>query len=386
MEATVPGMVWLVAVQFGLYAAGWLLCARLMARERAAALHWAAFMLLLGLGFWLASQRDEFRSFWAYSGAGFAFLASYLALHRGLECFVHRPPDDRGHLLLLGLAGITLALLGPGAEQAPARVLVSYGGGALLMLRIVLALRLPLQAEYGRRVAHLIAAPGYLLIAASSLRALRQALDWEHAYELHRADHLSQGLLFGYLVGAALFNFSFIALVTLRVLQRLHHLSRHDELTGLANRRVLDEAIEREWQRLQRTGAGFAVVMLDLDHFKQINDTHGHAAGDSVLAVTAERLREAARRTDLVARLGGEEFLVLMPATELPAALAAAERLLERLRARPCEAGGLSLGVTASAGVAVARADDPEAQAALRRADLALYRAKSQGRDRVEAG
>lgn len=386
MDATVPGMVWLVAVQFGLYAAGWLLCARLMARERAAALHWAAFMLLLGLGFWLASQRDELRSFWAYSGAGFAFLASYLALHRGLERFVHRPPDDRGHLLLLGLAGAALAILGPGAEQAPARVLVSYGGGALLMLRLVLALRQPLQAEYGSRVAHLIAAPGYLLIVASSLRALRQALDWEHAYELQRADHLGQALLFGYLVGAALFNFSFIALVTLRVLQRLHHLSRHDELTGLANRRVLDEAIEREWQRLQRTGAGFAVVMLDLDHFKQVNDTHGHAAGDGVLAVTAERLSEAARRTDLVARLGGEEFLVLMPSTELPAALAGAERLLERLRQKPCEAGGLSLRVTASAGVAVALARDADAQAVLRRADQALYRAKANGRDRVEGG
>lgn len=386
MDTTINAMVWLVAVQFGLYATGWMLCARLMQRERAAALHWGGFMLLVGLGFWLASQRDESRSWAAYSGAGMAFLASYLVLHRGLERFMHRPPADRTHAALLLAAALALALLGPEQAQASWRVLLTYGGGALLMLRLVLALREPIRQEFGRRVGHLLAAPGYLMVAIFALRSLRQLLDWGHAYELHRQDHLGQGLLIGYLVGAALFNFSFIALLTLRMLQRLQYLSRHDDLTGLANRRVLDESMEREWQRWRRGGAPFAVVTLDLDHFKSVNDTHGHATGDGVLSIAAQRLREAARRTDLVARQGGEEFVVLMPAADLAAALAAAERLLDQLRRRACTVGHLELPITASAGIAVVDADDRDHLAVLRRADAALYRAKAQGRDRAAAG
>ena len=385
MDTTIHGMVWLVAVQFGLYAAGWFLCARLMTRERMAALHWGGFMLLLGLGFWLASQRDDSRGWWAYNGAGLMFLASFVALHRGLERFAHRRPSDRGHLAALLLSLVAMLALDPGVAQAPLRVVLTYGGSALLMLRLLGSLRAAMRQEYGPRAAHLVALPGYLMVASFTLRTLRQAFDWQHAYELHRQDQLSLTLLLGYLVGAALFNFSFIALVTLRVLRRLQFLARHDELTGLANRRELDATLEREWQRFKRGGAPYAALLLDLDHFKRINDTHGHAAGDAVLACTAGRLAEGARRSDLVARHGGEEFVVLMPAADADAARAAAERLLEQLRGRPCPAGALSLAITASVGVAVVQADDEGPQDLLHRADAALYRAKQAGRDRVAA-
>lgn len=383
MNTPIQAMVALVALQFALYATGWALCAALLKPQRAAALHWAGFMLLLGGGFWLASQRGEVRTWWAYGGSGALFLSSYVVLHRGLEHFTHRVPRDAGHLAALAVVAVGLWVVGSGAENAALRVLLTYGAGALLLLRLVLHTVPALAQEYGRRTAHLLTLPAYALILMLGSRALRQALDWHGDYEVHRLDQVNAALLLGFLVGAALFNFSFVALVSLRTVRRLEHLSQHDALTGLANRRVLGESVERAWQRFRRRGEPFAVVALDLDHFKRVNDTHGHQAGDAVLVETARRIQRVARAADVVARHGGEEFVVLMPEAGLPGAAALAERLLQRLRATPCEAAGAPLCVTASAGVAVARGDDEDPQAVLRRADEALYRAKAEGRDRV---
>jgi diguanylate cyclase (GGDEF)-like protein len=155
-----------------------------------------------------------------------------------------------------------------------------------------------------------------------------------------------------------------------------------DPLTGVGNRRRLEQALVVEANRAERTGGGFCAVMADLDHFKQVNDTYGHEAGDKVLAAFGDVLRRRTREVDIAARFGGEEFVVLMPATNLQDAVAIAERIraaVAELRVEP-----LPEPVTASFGVAERVAGEP-GDALLRRADAALYEAKRLGRNRVMA-
>jgi diguanylate cyclase (GGDEF)-like protein len=167
-----------------------------------------------------------------------------------------------------------------------------------------------------------------------------------------------------------------------RELEALAALARRDPLTGLANRRAFEEALAREVARAARDGAPLAVIALDVDHFKRVNDAYGHATGDAVLVEVAARAAQALRAGDLLARVGGEEFAALLPGASLEAAAEAAERVRARIVALPIAAGGAFLAVTLSAGLA-ALAEGEEGAALLARADERLYAAKRAGRDRV---
>jgi diguanylate cyclase (GGDEF)-like protein len=157
-----------------------------------------------------------------------------------------------------------------------------------------------------------------------------------------------------------------------------------DALTGLLNRRAFEDAAGREFARARRSGRTLTVFLLDLDHFKDINDTLGHAVGDSALRLLGCLLPSVLRVNDLAGRIGGEEFCVLLPEVGGESAVEVAERLragfAEASEAEP----GLSRRVTLSVGAAEMRATDKDLEALLLRADQALYRAKAAGRDRVE--
>lgn len=172
---------------------------------------------------------------------------------------------------------------------------------------------------------------------------------------------------------------------TLKLSRRqLQDSSARDPLTRLFNRRHAEAAMAR-WQ-----AAGcerVALLLLDVDHFKQVNDSHGHAAGDEVLQGLARRLEPLVREGDVLARWGGEEFLLLLPGTDLAGALAIAARLLASVGGRPIDTGtGPALRVTVSVGVAVWPGEPGGGWAqALERADQALYRSKAQGRNQAHA-
>jgi diguanylate cyclase (GGDEF)-like protein len=162
---------------------------------------------------------------------------------------------------------------------------------------------------------------------------------------------------------------------------RIEQLSRKDALTELTNRRWLDEILHGEAERARRYDVPFCVVMIDLDHFKDVNDTFGHAVGDQVLIAVARALESSARMSDVVARYGGEEFLALLPNSAVEQAWVLAERMRAGVRGIPLPFR--SEPMTASFGVAQWRPDDTVA-GLVDRADEALYRAKRAGRDRVE--
>lgn len=166
--------------------------------------------------------------------------------------------------------------------------------------------------------------------------------------------------------------------------ERLREQAIRDPLTGLFNRRYLAEVAGREAARAQRTGEALALVALDIDRFKSVNDDHGHAAGDLVLQVLAEILTACVRDSDLVCRTGGDEFLLLLSGAPPEVAAERAERVRAEFAARPVELGdGAVLRGTVSIGVAILRAGVEDLDAALRRADQALYEAKRRGRDRL---
>jgi diguanylate cyclase (GGDEF)-like protein len=169
---------------------------------------------------------------------------------------------------------------------------------------------------------------------------------------------------------------------------RIEELAVTDELTRVYNRRYAFERFGEELEKVRRKGAPLSCLVIDFDHFKRINDEHGHAAGDAVLRVVAGALRDALRPYDILARLGGEEFLVLLPGIGQEEVLPIAERLRELVAGtRVVYAPGKpSLYVTVSIGIATATGGDADVKALLSQADLALYAAKRAGRNRCFQG
>lgn len=200
----------------------------------------------------------------------------------------------------------------------------------------------------------------------------------EEPLRLHDGDRISLG-------GRVILRFAREGELEESLRSHLYALATRDALTQAYNRRFFDERLDAEWPWALRHGKTCALLMLDLDRFKQINDTHGHLAGDLVLKGVVEALLRTVRREDLVARMGGEEFAVFCRATGSRAALVLAERLRTRIERGSVQWRGLPLRVTVSIGVATS--DDQGVQTPsdlTERADQLLYRAKERGRNRVE--
>jgi diguanylate cyclase (GGDEF)-like protein len=152
------------------------------------------------------------------------------------------------------------------------------------------------------------------------------------------------------------------------------HESRTDPLTGVGNRRTFDETLDSMFSMHARYKTPFSLSLIDIDHFKQINDEQGHLAGDKILATLGQLLREEARDTDVVTRYGGEEFVIFMPQTDILSATKASERLRAKIEA--------AMEITVSAGVSTAQEFDA-ASAMMEAADQALYQSKESGRNRI---
>ncbi|MBZ5668216.1 MAG: diguanylate cyclase [Acidobacteriia bacterium] len=171
----------------------------------------------------------------------------------------------------------------------------------------------------------------------------------------------------------------------IRAQEALRELATHDSLTGLLNRRACLDSLLAELDRGRRAGNPVCIVMADIDHFKRVNDAHGHLIGDEVLCEVARRMQSSLRRYDTIGRFGGEEFLLVLPGCSLEEGVKLAERICHLVRSEPAKAQNKSIDVSISLGVAVANQPVPgDLEVLLGSADAALYRAKEAGRNRVE--
>jgi len=202
--------------------------------------------------------------------------------------------------------------------------------------------------------------------------------------------HMQQALL-GVMYLTLIAEGVLIFLPLFRLLEKsqkaLQESARTDPLTGCLNRRYLVERAETEFKRAVRNGTPITVLMIDIDHFKKVNDTYGHACGDEAIRALVKQIVGRCRGSDILGRLGGEEFALVLPETGMADAAQIAESLRTILESTPLEAANSTFGITISIGLATARAGDPVKDffKTLEYADEALYRAKDQGRNRVIA-
>ncbi len=201
-------------------------------------------------------------------------------------------------------------------------------------------------------------------------------------YGLHEFEALS---IIPILLSIALIVFTYylisVSISTARRQIELERLSDTDPLTGIHNRRHMERRIDEELGRYRRTGQALALAMIDIDYFKKVNDRHGHDCGDFLLKEIVKEIGAEVRANDILARWGGEEFLLLLPATEGGSALILAERVRARIEGRTWRYGAVSFRATVTLGLSVAAIDD-SAESLVKRADVALYEGKNAGRNR----
>ena len=305
-------------------------------------------------------------------------------MRQGLQVFLKLPRTEARHLALsMALMGFNILVCVPLGWQA-AGVALSAGVVAVAMLLSVREVYHPLKREFNRGTAWAASLMFCVIALCAIVTGLSQlGPNWPWPWLDSPLETRQFVLSFVSVTLSILTSFVLGYIVVMRLVGRLEHLSLHDGLTGLLNRRAIEAMLARETQRLERFNQPFSILLIDIDHFKHVNDQLGHPAGDQVLMEVARRLQAEAREVDHVARYGGEEFCVLLPHTEHEGALQAAERLRESVCERPIAWGTVNVPVTISMGLVCADNPQETLQSLLRRADAALYQAKEGGRNMV---
>lgn len=265
---------------------------------------------------------------------------------------------------------LSVGVMHPGAELAAARVcaLVVLGATIVMLLRP----RIKSLADIGRVMAFL-----FTFVAATvALRLVLSLGILDHRGLEPAAHDLST-------IGLTMLGFGFVAMYVAETKRRLHEETRLDSLTGLHNRRAFEEKIQREVQIAARDNTPLMLLMMDLDHFKQLNDTWGHALGDRALRTFGGVLLTVTGTRDAVARLGGEEFAILLPGRSPRSALSLAERLRATVEGLRLSEGEELVRFTVSVGLSSLLPGEKSFEPMLRRADRALYKVKRSGRNRV---
>ena len=355
----------------------------LPANLRPAVTPWIAATLLQPVGFVLLTQRDVLSPWLTIVVANALIALAFAAYGLALRRFYQLPARAGLLWLMVALAVATSAWWGLVQPDLTQR---------LIAISLVLAWMLGYSAWtiYRRSDARgpIRHVAGGAFLFSSLIMAYRAVVLVYDPGQVTTVFQLTHVQLLTYALGGILpvvATLGFLLLCTERSQSELERAARVDYLTGVYNRRAIEELGTRAIAAARRHGMSLAALVVDIDHFKRINDELGHAAGDHALVRAVERIRDELRAEDLLGRLGGEEFIVLMPSTDSASAVAAAERIREAFSAQPLVLGEQRRPVTLSIGVAVLAPADRQFSQLLQRADRAMYAAKKAGRDLVMA-
>jgi diguanylate cyclase (GGDEF)-like protein len=343
---------------------------------------WTIALMMQG-GAWLLVTGESPLPELAAVAAATAFLAFCWSLQMSALLEFHRRPTARW--LLYG--PVTIAFLVFFMYVTDTRERLAFGGLAFGIAQLITgAALLHFRIAAEQRTRWLLAGSFFLLGAGLLWLGF---IAWFEPETLMPTSGLSStpgpALLAFYAVTIGS-SFAFLLMHKERADRETYELATTDSLTAVYNRRTFKELAEPQLSRSRRAEMPVSLLMLDLDHFKRINDTYGHLGGDDVLKAFAALVRSCLRKEDLLARYGGEEFVVLLPSASQAQALSLGERIREGVAARSFDANGHLVRVTVSIGIASEGGDTlPSLEAMLGRADEALYQAKNEGRNRVVA-
>jgi diguanylate cyclase (GGDEF)-like protein len=350
-------------------------------RPKDGAAHWSASLAVRALAFALFASGAMPRAGTLAVASGLAAL-SFTLQAGALLAFARRSLPSWVHTTVIAGVAVPLALL---SQDAGAAIL--FGGIVFGTLLVGLAM-LAWQIHYGR-----MGGPRGMLAASFALGALAcyvRGVGSLFAADPTLAFLAPTGFQSASLLAAALAaqagTYAFLLLHKARADAEAVRLATMDALTGTYNRRTFHEIAERELSRARRAGQPLSMIMLDIDHFRAVNEKHGHRVGDALLQRLAEVVRSALRQEDMLVRFGGEEFVVLLPDVPGPGAVVVAGRIRKAVAAQEIELGPLRLAITLSAGVAARLDEGPESvDTLIARAEEALALAKRRGRNRVVA-
>ncbi len=337
------------------------------------------------VGVVLAGLRTPAPNFWCYQMADWALVGGFASLHRGLLYLIDadRPPLLHSLMPLL-MAVLTTAFFEPDPSSFTVMGLALFGTTAWYAFTAFMDGMRGLDRELFSAVARFSISVPFLLmglvLVGRTLEVLAVAI---FGVQLATTGQNPVVFLWAMVCFMLLANIALAALATGRLVMRIQALAEMDYLTGCLNRRSLEQRMQIEFDRSNRSGEPLACVFFDLDHFKQINDIHGHAAGDAALKHTVRLISDLLRNVDALGRYGGEEFMVLMPNTTLQGAKDAANRMRLALTRSPLDVKDTKLALSASFGAAILGRQETSDNL-MRRADAAMYDAKRLGRNRVE--
>lgn len=376
-----PTLLVLIASLCLVAALAWLLLARARSLSPRPARAMAAVNVLLACGISLYVQRGQ--AGWppalGYQGSSLFLLAGFALMWMFGPVIAHERAQWRPPLAVALSSFVLLCLLPAGS---PLWLSVSAGGLTLLTLGIarvnvgLLRRSLSWPSSLG------LASPYLLLALLFGLRSIASLLLPESQLSLVHQSSANALWLWICLLMVLVVNTQVAFMLVLRLVLKLRQLTREDPLTGAMNRRAFDQRLQRAQAEFQR-GMPHALVVLDMDHFKRLNDELGHAAGDAALCALVAQMRPLLREVDALARLGGEEFGLLLCDCDIGGAALVAERLRQLLQALDWQWEGRPWPLAASFGVAAWQAEDSRPEDVYARADAALYEAKRLGRGLV---
>ena len=343
--------------------------------------HWAGALVVRALAFALFAWQTPLPP--GVIAVGAALLALSLTLQAAaVLAFDRRPLAAWVHTAVLAGVAIPFQLL-----ESDRGLGIVFGGlvfGTLLLVMAAMAAQMNPPA--GSRARAILLASFATAGVALLLRGISALLVANPVAGFGAPSGFAAALFLATFAAALASTFGFLLLHKERAEAQALRLATIDPLTGAYNRRTFHEIAERELSRARRAGQPLSIIMLDIDHFRAVNEKHGHRVGDEVLQRFAEVVRTAMRKEDMFVRFGGEEFLVLLPEVPGPGAVVVAGRIRRVVANAPIEAAGQSFALTVSLGVAARLDEGPESiETLIARADSALALAKERGRNRVVA-